>query len=182
MSRMNVTCTIEPSRRRIFPNDSMIGFERAYIEAARGETVSAQIGIRSIGSSWYPLDSQTDAASTDEDDRNAAHITIDATNKSDIDVRIRRVGYVPVPLFTAPTDGNRRPSQLVDIRRDGDRYRFDFSDVERYVRLGRDAGFERFEWPHLFSQWGVSTVSRANYSRSRRVHRARHRMFHLFLL
>lgn len=62
------------------------------------------------------------------------------------------------PLFTAPTDGNRRPSQLLDIRSDGDGYRFDFSDVERYLTLGRAAGFERFEFPHLFSQWGAGRV------------------------
>ena len=60
-----------------------------------------------------------------------------------------------VPIFTPATDGERRPSQLLDIGRTGDGYRYDFSDVKRYLDLGRKAGYSKFEWTHLFSQWGA---------------------------
>ncbi|HHV45027.1 MAG TPA: DUF4091 domain-containing protein [Firmicutes bacterium] len=64
------------------------------------------------------------------------------------------------PLFTPPTDGVKRPTQLLAIRRDGDRYEFDWSQVKRWVDLARTCGVEYFEWPHLFSQWGVTNAIR----------------------
>ena len=65
------------------------------------------------------------------------------------------VNVLYVPIFTPATDGERRPSQLLDIRRSGDGYHFDFSDVKRYLEQGRNSGFTKFEWTHLFSQWGA---------------------------
>jgi len=66
-----------------------------------------------------------------------------------------------VPAFTPPLDGVKRPTQLVKIRRTGrDRYRFDFGDVRRWVRTARRCGIGRFEFNHLFTQWGVAHAIR----------------------
>lgn len=70
---------------------------------------------------------------------------------------------IHTPLFTPPTDGVKRPTQLLSIRKDGDAYSFDFSDVARYVRMAKEEGAEHFEWPHFFSQWGAKFPSRFYY-------------------
>ncbi len=66
-----------------------------------------------------------------------------------------------VPVFTPPLDGVKRPSQLLRVARDGKgRYVFDWSDVKAYVRLAQRCGLERFEWSHIFSQWGCANALR----------------------
>ncbi len=61
-----------------------------------------------------------------------------------------------VPLFTPPTDGVKRPTQLLRVTTTGpDKYLFDFSDVQRWVQLAKKHGAKYFEWTHLFSQWGA---------------------------
>lgn len=61
-----------------------------------------------------------------------------------------------VPVFTPPLDGVKRPSQLLHVTRTGDQhYRFDWRDVERYIRTALECGIRNFEWCHLFTQWGV---------------------------
>ena len=68
---------------------------------------------------------------------------------------------VYVPLFTPPLDGDKRPSQLLRVRRIGRaRYAFDWTDVSRYIRLAKKCGIEKFEWCHLFSQWGCRSAIR----------------------
>ena len=62
---------------------------------------------------------------------------------------------VYVPLFTPPLDTDKRPSQLLKVTTVvPGKYAFDWSDVSRYVRLARKCGIEKFEWCHLFAQWG----------------------------
>lgn len=66
-----------------------------------------------------------------------------------------------VPLFTPPLDGIKRPSQLLKVSRRGkSRYAFDWSDVRRYVRTAKKCGIEKFEWCHLFAQWGCKHALR----------------------
>lgn len=66
-----------------------------------------------------------------------------------------------VPVFTPPLDGVKRPTQLLRVQRTGrDRYRFDWTDVRRWVRLAREVGVEYFEWTHLFTQWGAAHAIR----------------------
>lgn len=65
-----------------------------------------------------------------------------------------------VPAFTPPTDGVKRPTQLLDVRRRGRRYEFNWRDVKRYVDLARRNGIRNFEWNHFFSQWGVKHALR----------------------
>lgn len=66
-----------------------------------------------------------------------------------------------VPIFTPPTDGVKRPTQLlnIDIPKKGV-YRFDFSNVKQWISIARKCGAEMFEWTHLFSQWGVENALR----------------------
>ena len=63
---------------------------------------------------------------------------------------------VYTPVFTPPLDGVKRPTQLLRVqRRAPGRYAFDWTDVERYVKLARRCGIENLEWTHLFTQWGA---------------------------
>lgn len=63
------------------------------------------------------------------------------------------------PLFTPPLDtaiGSERPTmQLVKIKKDGERYSFDFTLLKKWVDLCHQYGIEYFEMSHLFTQWGV---------------------------
>jgi hypothetical protein len=65
-----------------------------------------------------------------------------------------------VPAFTPPLDGVKRPTQLLRVAREGDRYSFEWGDLRRYIDLARRCGLERFEWTHLFTQWGASQAIR----------------------
>jgi hypothetical protein len=65
-----------------------------------------------------------------------------------------------VPSLTPSTDGVKRPTQLLGVSRSEGRYRLDWTDVSRYVSMAREAGIERFEWPHLFTQWGARSAIR----------------------
>ena len=61
-----------------------------------------------------------------------------------------------VPALTPSLDGEKRPTQLLRITPAGDGgYRFDWKLVKRFVDLARSCGIRRFEWPHLFTQWGA---------------------------
>jgi hypothetical protein len=46
------------------------------------------------------------------------------------------------------------------VRREGDRYTFDWTLVRRWVDLARALGFRYFEWTHFFTQWGVQYAIR----------------------
>lgn len=62
---------------------------------------------------------------------------------------------ITVPMFTPPTDGVKRPTQLLRVvPLGGGRYRFDWRDVRRYLAVARQCGIRHFMWTHLFSQWG----------------------------
>jgi len=76
------------------------------------------------------------------------------------DLAAHRYDTSHVPIFTPPTDGVKRPNQLLDVRRNGDRYRFDWSLVKRWVDTARKCGLSKFEWAHLFTQWGAKYAIR----------------------
>jgi hypothetical protein len=65
-----------------------------------------------------------------------------------------------VPIFTPPTDGVKRPTQLLKVTRKDDKYVFDWTDVKRYIELAKKNGFTKFEWAHFFSQWGCKSALR----------------------
>lgn len=66
-----------------------------------------------------------------------------------------------VPIFTPPVDGIKRPSQLLRVNEpEAGKYVFDFSDVRRWIRMGRESGARFFEWTHLFPQGSIGTAIR----------------------
>lgn len=71
----------------------------------------------------------------------------------------RGINMILTPQFTPPLDtavGWERPEvQLVEVFREGEGYRFDFSRLKRWIRLCLDCGVKFFEMSHLFSQWGA---------------------------
>lgn len=69
------------------------------------------------------------------------------------------INMLLTPVITPPLDteiGMTRPcTQLVDIEKVGDTYRFDFSRLERWFSMCNANGIRFFEISHLFSQWGL---------------------------
>lgn len=64
---------------------------------------------------------------------------------------------VYVPMFTPPLDGTRRPTQLLGVHATpSGQYAFDWTLVRRFVAECVGHGLARFEWTHLFSQWGAA--------------------------
>ncbi len=63
------------------------------------------------------------------------------------------------PLWTLPLDtavGGERPTvQLLEIRRRGGVYQFDFTRLERWIDTARRCGITHFEMSHFFTQWGA---------------------------
>ena len=66
---------------------------------------------------------------------------------------------VLLPAFTPPLDtpvGKERPTaQLVGVTLKNGGYSFDFSLMERYIRIMLKCGIKYFEHSHLFTQWGA---------------------------
>lgn len=71
----------------------------------------------------------------------------------------RGINMILTPVFTPPLDTavgtERTPVQLADIVYESGEYRFDFTDLKRFVDLCLACGAEYFEMAHLFSQWGA---------------------------
>ena len=70
------------------------------------------------------------------------------------------INMLLTPLFTPPLDtqvGGERPTvQLIDVHITAkDRYKFDFSRLDRWVKMADVAGIRYFEMSHLFTQWGA---------------------------
>jgi hypothetical protein len=69
------------------------------------------------------------------------------------------INLLLTPLFTPPLDtavGGERPTvQLCAVSRKNNKYYFDFSRLDRWFRLCRACGIERFELSPLFTQWGA---------------------------
>jgi hypothetical protein len=64
------------------------------------------------------------------------------------------------PIFTPPLDttvGGERPTvQLVRVAKTESGYTFDFSLLERWVKMCRKRGIRYFEFSHLATQWGAA--------------------------
>jgi len=77
------------------------------------------------------------------------------------DLAAHEQNVILVPAFTIPMDGVKTPSQLVRVETVAPgQYRFDFTDVRRYVRMAAAAGLDRFEWTHFAGQWGAQFALR----------------------
>ncbi|WP_150108391.1 DUF4091 domain-containing protein [Brachybacterium muris] len=69
------------------------------------------------------------------------------------------VNSVLTPTWTPPLDtaeGHKRPTvQLVGISEESGEYRFDFTELDRWLRICREVGMVSIEVAHLFTQWGA---------------------------
>lgn len=69
------------------------------------------------------------------------------------------INTILTPIFTPPLDtargGERTTIQLVKVYQDQGVYRFDFSLLERWIRLCDECGIRYLEMAHLFTQWGA---------------------------
>ena len=72
------------------------------------------------------------------------------------------MNVVLTPALTPPLDTEvgkeRLPTQLLDIEKEGETYRFGFSRLERFLAVARQAGMRYFEVGHLFTQWGAKAA------------------------
>lgn len=98
----------------------------------------------------------------------------------------RGINTILTPVFTPPLDtavgGERTTVQLLDIRKDGDTYSFDFSKLERWIGICRFAGITHFEWRICLPSgalsahrrlWSGRTARFAISLAGTRMHRAR---------
>ena len=69
------------------------------------------------------------------------------------------INMILTPVFTPPLDtriGSERPTvQLVGVTRTKGKYSFDFSRLDRWIKLAEKSGIRYFEISHLFTQWGA---------------------------
>jgi hypothetical protein len=78
------------------------------------------------------------------------------TRKYLTDIREHGSDVIYVPLFFMRREIFERPAQLLEVKRIGeDKYAFDFERTRKFIKLARECGFEKFEWPHLWIYWGV---------------------------
>ena len=72
------------------------------------------------------------------------------------------INMLLTPVFTPPLDtgvGNERlTTQLVDIKKSGNRYSFGWKKLDRWIDMCDRVGIKYFEISHLFSQWGASNA------------------------
>ena len=69
------------------------------------------------------------------------------------------INMILTPLFTPPMDtaigGERTTVQLIDVAKDHNEYKFDFSKLDRWVETALRCGMEYLEMSPLFTQWGA---------------------------
>lgn len=69
------------------------------------------------------------------------------------------INMILTPIFTPPLDteiGKERPTvQLVDISKEGDKYRFGFDKLKKWIEMCKRNGVKYYEMAHLFTQWGA---------------------------
>ena len=72
------------------------------------------------------------------------------------------MNMILVPVLTPPLDtevgGERTTVQLAKINKQGDKYDFDMSRLERFIDICLKCGMQYFEISHLFTQWGAKNT------------------------
>ncbi len=81
-------------------------------------------------------------------------------NKNYIETAVKHgMNCILTPLFTPPLDtkvgGERRTVQLVNVKKRGGKFAFDFRNLRKWISLCHECGIEYFEMSHLFTQWGA---------------------------
>ena len=77
-----------------------------------------------------------------------------------INMRKHGQNMIYVPMFTPPLDtfiGHERMTiQSIGVEEDAEgKLHFDFTRLERYIRLALECGMEYLEFSHMFTQWGA---------------------------
>jgi hypothetical protein len=63
---------------------------------------------------------------------------------------------IMVPIFHTRREIVPRPPQLLGVTEPSPgKYEFDFTEVKRFIEMGKRSGMEYFEFPHLWLYWGV---------------------------
>jgi len=69
------------------------------------------------------------------------------------------INFLLTPLFTPPLDtqvgGKRLTTQLMGVCKEGNTYKFDFTQLARWFATCKRCGIVAFELSHLFTQWGA---------------------------
>ena len=69
------------------------------------------------------------------------------------------INMILTPIFTPPLDtvvgGERTTVQLIDVKKNGEKYEFGFEKLVRWIDICQRCGIEYFEMAHLFTQWGA---------------------------
>lgn len=72
------------------------------------------------------------------------------------------MNMILLPAFTPPLDVSvgkeRKTAQLVKVTKKGEDYEFDFSLMEKFIKICHRAGITHFEHCHMFSQWGSTSA------------------------
>jgi len=75
---------------------------------------------------------------------------------------IHGINMILVPVLTPPLDtevgGERTTVQLVEIKKRGEEYLFDFSKLERFIDVCLKCKIKYFEINHMFTQWGAKNA------------------------
>ena len=69
------------------------------------------------------------------------------------------INMLLTPIFTPPLDtavgGERTTVQLIDVKKNGEKYGFGFEKLARWIDICQRCGIQYFEMAHLFTQWGA---------------------------
>ncbi|MBR2043640.1 MAG: DUF4091 domain-containing protein [Clostridia bacterium] len=72
------------------------------------------------------------------------------------------MNMILLPAFTPPLDTSvgceRKTAQLVKVTKTHSGYEFDFTLLERFIKVCQRAGQTHFEHSHLYSQWGAKAA------------------------
>ncbi len=83
------------------------------------------------------------------------------------------VNAILTPIFTPPLDtavGGERPTvQLVSVEYSAGGYKFDFSNLDRWIDAAIRSGMRYIEFPHFFTQWGAGHAPKIMIKESGRV-------------
>jgi len=78
------------------------------------------------------------------------------TERYVMDMTAHGSNVIAVPVFQTRREVVPRPAQLLKVTEiSPGKYSFDFSDVRRFIEMGKHAGMEYFEFPHMWLYWGV---------------------------
>lgn len=137
---------------RLVGEDGTVHFEKTMTVTVLDTTVEEQ---NLIYSRWFYADCISNYHNVPI--YSDAHFNlIEAYLREAVDVGIN---MILVPIHTPPLDtavGTTRPCvQLVDIKKEGDKYTFGFEKLRRFVEICKRVGVKYYEMAHMFSQWGA---------------------------